>query len=92
MESYLAGRGANIDGNDSSQESNSFGSYLSDPGRQHAAIASPEETVPDVDSLKETIHEDESGIKVEVVSVDGTPSKILIQIPDGRIIDLSCEY
>jgi maltose-binding protein MalE len=92
MESYLAGRGANIDGNDSSQESNSFGSYLSDPNKQHTAIVSPEETESNVDSLKETIHEDESGIKVEVVSVDGTPSKILIQIPDGRIIDLSCEY
>lgn len=92
MESYLAGRGGNVDGNDSTKESTSFGSYLSDQNKQHTAIASPEETETAVDSSKETIHEDESGIKVEVVSVDGTPSKILIQIPDGRIIDLSCEY
>ena len=41
---------------------------------------------------KELIHTDESGIKIEVVSVDGTPTNLLVHIPDGRVIDLSCEY
>ena len=92
MQSYLSGRGASMEGDGSSDESNGFSSYLADPSKQ---IPVPE-TSDAGDSVQNTetevIHADESGIKVEVVSVDNSPVNILIHIPDGRVIDLSCEY
>jgi hypothetical protein len=90
MQSYLSGRGANID-DVKSDDSGSFSSYLADPGKQHS-ISSPPESESEKAVEKEIIHTDESGIKIEVVSVDGTPTNLLVHIPDGRVIDLSCEY
>ena len=66
-------------------------SYLSGPGKQQS-ISSPPESESEEAVEKELIHTDESGIKIEVVSVDGTPTNLLVHIPDGRVIDLSCEY
>ena len=92
MQSYLSGRGASIEGNDSADASNTFNSYLSDPSKQHSVpVSSDSEDSPQNTEI-EVIHADESGIKVEVVSVDNSPVNILIHIPDGRVIDLSCEY
>ncbi len=91
MQSYLSGRGANIDNEKSEIVSSSFSSYLSDPGKQHL-IAPSSETENKEEVEKELIHTDESGIKIEVVSVDGIPTNLLVHIPDGRVIDLSCEY
>ena len=58
----------------------------------NSSLASPidDETVGNLST--EEIHVDETGIKVEVVSEDGQPRKILIHIPDGRIVELGCEY
>lgn len=91
MQSYLSGRGASIVTKDSSEES-SFSSYLDDPSKKHAVQVSADSIESEQSSETEVIHADESGIKVEVVSVDSAPVKILVHIPDGRIIDLSCEY
>jgi hypothetical protein len=91
MQSYLSGRGANIGDGKSDDPSGSFSSYLADPAKQHS-ISSPPESESEEVAEKEVIHTDESGIKIEVVSVDGTPTNLLVHIPDGRVIDLSCEY
>jgi hypothetical protein len=91
MQSYLSGRGASIESNDSSEESN-FSSYLDDPSKKHAVQVSVDSVESEQNTESEVVHADESGIKVEVISVDSAPVKILVHIPDGRIIDLSCEY
>ena len=92
MQSYLSGRGASMEGNGSSDDSNAFSSYLADPSKQHSVPAPADTGDAEQNTETEVIHEDESGIKVEVVSVDNSPVNILIHIPDGRVIDLSCEY
>ena len=37
MQSYLSGRGANVQPDDSEENTNSFGSYLSDSNKQQSA-------------------------------------------------------
>ena len=92
MQSYLSGRGANVENSESEQTDGSFSSYLSGPNKQQSNPPTNESSQSDVSSESEVIHTDESGIKIEVVSVDGVPKNLLVHIPDGRIIDLSCEY
>ena len=92
MQSYLSGRGASMEDNGSSGESNAFSSYLDDPSKQHPVSVPLDSGDSEENTETEVIHADESGIKVEVVSVDNSPVNILIHIPDGRVIDLSCEY
>jgi len=92
MQRYLSGRGASIESNDSTDASSTFNSYLSDPNKQHQVPVSSDSDDSPQNSETEIIHTDESGIKIEVVSVDNSPVNILIHIPDGRVIDLSCEY
>ena len=92
MQSYLSGRGADIKDADSEKTNGSFSSYLPAPNKQQA-ISPPSEMSPNHQDLdKAIIHEDESGIKIEVVSMDGIPTNLLVHIPDGRIIDLNCQY
>ena len=92
MQSYLSGRGSNMGVSDFEGTAGSFSSYLSNPDKQHSLVPPSETSQNDQDVEKEVIHEDESGIKIEVVSVDGIPTNLLVHIPDGRIIDLSCQY
>jgi hypothetical protein len=92
MENYLSGRGSNLDGSNPNNHDSEFSPYLTgnkSPDLNNSPIDGEE---LDDNKEKSLIHSDETGIKVEVVSVDGNPSNILIHIPDGRIIDLSCEY
>ena len=92
MRSYLSGRGSNAEGFVGDKTDGAFSSYLGEPNQKNSSIASPvdDETVGNLST--EEIHVDETGIKVEVVSEDGQPRKILVHIPDGRIIELGCEY
>ena len=92
MESYLSGRGSNAYEGNSDESASSFSSYLTDPNKQLSEPAAESPTQNNLDTETELVHQDDSGIKVEVVSVDGSPVNILIHIPDGRIIDLNCEY
>jgi hypothetical protein len=92
MRSYLSGRGSNAEDFVSDKASGAFSSYLGEPNQLNSSLASPidDETVGNLST--EEIHVDETGIKVEVVSEDGQPRKILVHIPDGRIVELGCEY
>ena len=92
MESYLSGRGSDDYEGNSDKSASSFSPYLTDPNKQLSEAATESPTQNNLDTETELVHQDDSGIKVEVVSVDGSPVNILIHIPDGRIIDLNCEY
>jgi hypothetical protein len=65
---------------------------LATPSKQHSVPVPSDSGDSELNTETDVIHEDESGIKVEVVSVDNSPVNILIHIPDGRVIDLTCEY
>ena len=91
MENYLSGRGSNLEGNNFNNDEDEFSPYLSANSSADLNSSTDHDEL-DQNKEKSLIHSDETGIKIEVVSVDGTPSNILIHIPDGRIIDLSCEY
>mgnify|MGYP006140005397 CR=1 FL=1 len=92
MQSYLSGRGTSIENVVSVDGSNSFSPYLSDPSKQHDNMPKSEVIQNDVNSDTEVVHEDESGIKIEVVSVEGVPTNLIVHIPDGRVIDIGCVY
>jgi hypothetical protein len=92
MQSYLSGRGSSVENVESDDGSSSFSSYLGDPSKQHSANVASEVVQNDVDAETDVIHEDESGIKIEVISVDGSPTNLIVHIPDGRIIDINCVY
>ena len=92
MRSYLSDRGSNSEGFVGDKTDSAFSSYLGDPNKINSSLVSPvvDETVGNLST--DEIHVDETGIKVEVVSEDDQPRKILVHIPDGRIIELGCEY
>jgi len=87
MESYLAGRGHSE--SDSSEEEG-FRSYLDDsPKRVATPVDAPESSQ---DEQVEVIYEQADAPKVEVVSVEGKPRRIVIHLPEGKLLEISCEY
>ena len=87
MESYLAGRGHSE--NDSSEDQG-FRSYLDDSPKQVAPPTDASESSQD--EQVEVIYEQADSPKVEVVSVEGKPRRIVIHLPDGKLLEISCEY
>lgn len=88
MESYLTGRGNSSESD--SAEDPGFRSYLSDQSKQaavpvHASDSNQDEQV-------EVVYEQADCPKVEVVSVEGKPQRIVIHLPDGKLLEVSCEY
>jgi len=92
MQSYLSGRGSNAEDFVSDKTDSSFSSYLGAPDQLNSSPL-PSSDAESAGNLEtQEIHADETGIKVEVVLEDGQPRKILVHIPDGRIVELGCEY
>ena len=84
------GRGVNPESESSKKEE--FRSYLEHPQQAIDPESHPEANpVSNPDTTSEVISEGECP-KVEVVSVDGNPSQIIIHLPDGRLLKLDCKY
>jgi hypothetical protein len=87
MESYLSSQGVGlISPNDSS-----FSSYL----RNEESVEqkpSSEITVDETNSTTEVIYDEKDCPRVEVVSVDGNPQKILIHLLDSKLLEINCHY
>jgi hypothetical protein len=79
MESYLKGRGYK-------DELNKDSSSKKEPETP------PTEPVEVNPAQKEVIYEQENCPKVEVVSVDGKPTSIIIYLQDGRLLEIDCVY
>jgi hypothetical protein len=92
MQRYLSGRGTNAEDFVSDKAESSFSSYLGAANQLNSSSLPPNDAEPAGNIETEEIHADETGIKVEVVTEDGQPRKILVHIPDGRIVELGCEY
>jgi hypothetical protein len=88
MENYLKGRGFK---NSETEETNSFRGLL-DPTEsepQNLPIASD---LSGKATESNIIYEEKDCPKVEVISVDGRPSSIVIHLPDGRLLEIECQY
>jgi len=86
MESYLKGRGYK----DDLKKDSSFESLLESSNKgSEIPPADPVEVKP---AQKEVIYEQENCPKVEVISVDGKPTSIVIHLQDGRLLEIDCVY
>tara|TARA_A100001037_G_C14933221_1_gene537006 strand:+ start:335 stop:622 length:288 start_codon:yes stop_codon:yes gene_type:complete len=95
MESYLAGRSDSNGQALTEEDSSSFRSYLEkQPELEPTLEEQFEDTLPDPAEVGETqvLYEEEQGPKVEVVSVDGCPVRIIVFLESGRRLELNCEY
>ncbi len=90
MENYLSGRGVSLD--NTTNDGSSFTPYLQ-PGK-HGASSNDQRSDSDVEEnfSTEIIYEEKDCPKVEVLSSDGSPRKILIHLPDGKVLEISCIY
>ena len=90
MESYLTGRGDSSLAEGLKQEDDQFRSYLQDDPKQ----VQSQGTVPQdgQEEQVEVIYDQANAPKVEVVSTDGRPSRIVVHLPDGKLLEISCQY
>jgi hypothetical protein len=87
MENYLKGRGF-------SQEKatdSGFSSYLASDSSNKADPPSGEETTG-IEQSTEIIYQEEGAPKVEVLSVDGKPAKLLIHFENDKVLEIDCLY
>jgi hypothetical protein len=89
MESYLTGRGDSSGDALPSSEEEGFRSYLDDDPKQ---VISPADTDGKENEQVEVVYDEANCPKVEVVSSEGKPRRIVIHLPDGKLLEISCEY
>jgi len=92
MDSYLSGRGfeANRGDKDYSSDFKSLGSLM-DLAKK--TISSEDSTATnESETSTQVIYEEKDSPRVEVVSVDGVPSEIIITMLDGKILRIACDY
>ena len=90
MQSYLSGRGSDI--NLKENQEGSFRPFLQPVANDPCDSSSTNEKTSTENQQSEVIYDEENCPKVEVVSEDGAPVKILIHLPDKRILSLDCKY
>jgi len=86
MESYLKGRGFKED----LDKDSTFESLLD--SSKKSSDTPPPDPVEANPPQKEVIYDAENCPKVEVVSVDGKPTSIVIHLQDGRLLEIDCVY
>ena len=89
MESYLTGRGDSPGNVLPASEDDGFRSYLDDPPKQ---VTPPSEFDAREDEQVDVVYDEANCPKVEVVSSEGKPRRIVIHLPDGKLLEISCEY
>jgi len=89
MESYLTGRGDSSGDVLPDSEEEGFRSYLDDDPKQ---VVSPAESEVKENEQVEVVYDEANCPKVEVVSSEGKPRRIVIHLPDGKLLEISCEY
>ena len=89
MESYLTGRGDSSGDVLPGSEEEGFRSYLDDDPKQ---VISPAESDVQENEQVEVVYDEANCPKVEVVSSEGKPRRIVIHLPDGKLLEISCEY
>ena len=89
MESYLTGRGDSSGNILPAAEEEGFRSYLDDDPKQ---VTPPAEPDAKENEQVDVVYDEANCPKVEVVSSEGKPRRIVIHLPDGKLLEISCEY
>ncbi len=89
MESYLKGRGDSLGNALPSSDDDEFRSYLEDAPKQ---VIPPAEQNTSEDEKVSVVYDEANCPKVEVVTSEGKPRRIVIHLPDGKLLEISCEY
>ena len=87
MENYLKGRGFNQENSNAS----GFSSYLATDSSATGS-SSTLDAPTEVQESKEVIYQEEGAPKVEVLSVDGKPTKLLVHFENDKILEIDCLY
>ena len=87
MESYLKGRGYK---EPIESEESKFQGFLE--GKNSSDETEKKDDSVQIPQEKEVIYEKEGCPKVEVISEDGCPTTIVIHLPDGRLLEIDCQY
>lgn len=88
MESYLEGRGFKMK---KDEGQSSFKAFL-DRKETSDSPPSEQDEFSEKDKVTEQIYNQEGCPIVEVVSVDGLPRSLLVHLPDGRLLEIECQY
>jgi len=88
MENYLSGRGSSFE---SPKEKVGFTPYL-DSNSDEENIEMKKESIESKEYESEVIYEEKDCPKVEVLSTDGVPAKIVIHLQDGKLLEINCLY
>jgi hypothetical protein len=87
MDNYLKGRGLTKENANAS----GFSSYLASDTPDEAETSNTE-AVTGLEQSTEVIYQEEGAPKVEVLSVDGKPTKLLIHFEDDKVLEIDCLY
>ena len=92
MQGYLSGRTGKIDSSDQSSDSSEFRPFLDSSSNENATDTDLPASEIESNVEKEVIFDEADCPKVEVVSEDGVPQRIVIHLQDGRLLELVCKY
>ena len=87
MENYLKGRGGSIE----KETDSGFSSYLASDSSHKADSPAAEETTY-LEQSTEIIYQEEGAPMVEVLSMDGKPTKLLIHFENDKVLEIDCLY
>ena len=90
MQGYLSGRGINSDSENGIKPS--FRPFLEKNTGEVENIGGQLGANPESTLETEVIFDEANCPKVEVVSEDNIPQKIVIHLEDGRLLTIGCQY
>jgi hypothetical protein len=90
MQGYLSGRGINSDSENGIKPS--FRPFLEKNTSEVQEMGSQLAGNPESTLETEVIFDEANCPKVEVVSEDNIPQKIVIHLEDGRLLTIGCQY
>lgn len=89
MQGYLSGRGVKSDSKGGIKPS--FRPFLEKNTNEHASLKNQDDD-SSLDQKTEVIYDQANCPKVEVVTENDIPQKIVIYLEDGRLLTIGCEY
>ena len=87
MENYLSGRSPDADPpiGDESQPFRSLADSTKADGLPHTPS-------PSANEVTQTLHDEPGGPKVEVVTVEGKVTRIVVHLEGDKVLNLHCQY
>ena len=90
MQGYLSGRGVKSDSKEGIKPS--FRPFLEQKSTEKESLKNQDGDNSSANLKTEVIYEQANCPKVEVVTEDNIPQKIVIHLEDGRLLTIGCKY